>query len=280
MRADQMTFGIEIECMVPSDLGLTVGHYHMGSPIVVEGFPAGWTAQRDGSIRALPGYTAVEIVSPVLRGREGIEQVIQAVTMLNQWGARVNASCGFHVHVGAGFHANQKALTALISLVGRFETALYAITGSANRAEGAYARPCRELYREDRTQPQRLIGSNRYVSLNLNNLTGSKRTVEFRVFQGTTNVTKILGYIQVCLALAENAHEIKRLPKYTCTNKRHQNGRGLVYRMLRNFNWYSEKSMGDRRFGMLTPDWLDAIKAEFARLADKYDQAMQQRRGQ
>ncbi len=52
---------------------------------------------------------------------------------------------------------------------------------------------------------------------------------------------------------------------------RHQTGRGLWYRMARNFNWYSEKRMGDRTYGLVTPERLERIKREMERLTEKYD---------
>ncbi len=41
--------------------------------------------------------------------------------------------------------------------------------------------------------------------------------------------------------------------------------------MLRNFNWFSEKRMGDKRLGLVAPEYLKAIKVEMIRLAKKYD---------
>jgi hypothetical protein len=52
--------------------------------------------------------------------------------------------------------------------------------------------------------------------LNLTNLArGAKDTVEFRVFSGTTNATKVVGWIQVCLGLVERALAGKRMPTWS-----------------------------------------------------------------
>ena len=99
-KAAEATFGIEIECFLPRGC-VRVGAYHAGVELGSR-FPAGWNAQRDGSLRTtLRGYEGVEIVSPVLRGREGLEQVRQVAALLQELGARVNRTCGLHVHVGA-----------------------------------------------------------------------------------------------------------------------------------------------------------------------------------
>ena len=72
-KAADATFGIEIECLLPRG-SVRVGGYHAGIELGGR-FPAGWNAQRDGSLRTtLRGYEGVEIVSPVLRGRDGLEQ--------------------------------------------------------------------------------------------------------------------------------------------------------------------------------------------------------------
>ena len=102
MNASEMTFGIEIETAAPESAlqndALRIGSYHYG--IQVPYLPEGWKAERDGSIRSTDGGHACEIVSPVLRGAEGLAQVAEVVRTLEAKGHRVNASCGVHVHVG------------------------------------------------------------------------------------------------------------------------------------------------------------------------------------
>ena len=99
-KAEGYTWGIEIECFLPQskvqELGISVGSYHNGHPLPAP-FPQGWTAERDGSLHTdRRGYVAVEIVSPILQGRAGIEQVKQVAGILKGLGAAVNTSCGFH----------------------------------------------------------------------------------------------------------------------------------------------------------------------------------------
>ncbi len=72
-------------------------------------FPQGWTAERDGSLHtSRRGYVAVEIVSPILKGRAGIEQIKQMAEVLRQVGAAVNPTCGMHIHVGARSVAGER----------------------------------------------------------------------------------------------------------------------------------------------------------------------------
>ena len=277
MNASEMTFGVEIECFLPREIvesqGIRVGGYHHGTQI--PGLPEGWQAQSDCSLRSRKrGYVPVEITSPILQGRAGIEELANVLQILKGWRFYTNPTCGLHVHVGAELDRNVKALRNLVCLAAKFERALFALTGTKRREHGHYAAPMSAVYAqvhrsESLADFQRV--ANKYRSLNLAPLFGSKRTVEFRVFQGTTSATKIVGYVQVCLALIENAYRMNRAPAYSCKNYRHQTGRGLWYRMARNFNWYSEKRMGDVRLGLLAPERLDAMKREFERLTAKYD---------
>ncbi len=76
-KAEGYSFGVELELLLPqtaiNELGIRIGGYHAGYPLPAP-FPAGWTAERDGSLHtSRQGYVPVEIVSPVLRGRAGIE---------------------------------------------------------------------------------------------------------------------------------------------------------------------------------------------------------------
>ena len=174
MNANEMTFGIEIECMVPvSRLNEFHGRsYRSGTSI--PGF-SGWQAKSDSSIRPEVGYAAVEVVSPVLKGMEGLHDVVMMVDHLNAIGAKVNRSCGLHVHVGAR-HMETSAIERLTKLFTRFERAFYAQSGDMAQArfENYY---CKNSSQWD---------GSRYASLNLTNLnTGGWRsealgTVEVR----------------------------------------------------------------------------------------------------
>ena len=149
VNPESITFGIEIECYAP---GVQVGGYHAGRSI--PGFPAGWNAQADGSL----GSGGTEIVSPVLKGRDGINQVQAVCEKLNSLNAKVDGRCGFHVHIGFD-HTNAEALKRLIYLVANFEKALFAATGTKRREASCY---CKGISRDFRNlqlgRPTRSLG--------------------------------------------------------------------------------------------------------------------------
>ena len=57
-----------------------------------------WKIVTDSSIRGNKGF---ELVSPILQGEAGITEMKKVCEILKQCGAKVNLSCGTHVHIDA-----------------------------------------------------------------------------------------------------------------------------------------------------------------------------------
>lgn len=279
MNASELTFGIELETIAPDravlEGGLRIGSYHHGFQVPY--LPAGWTAERDGSINDRGGH-ACEIVSPILRGAEGLAQVVEVVRTLADRGHRVNASCGVHVHVGWQRDLPAEALARLITIVAYVERGLYAITGTKRRETCRYCGGLRKYGNDKAAKPA--LDRDRYHALNLTNLArGTRETVEFRVFPGSLNATKILGWIQVCLGLVERAVHGKRSPKWEPAPlrggwKKAGPGRSEAERLIGFLAWgngYARLHHG-RQYGWIS-DTIpqDQVKNEFRRLAAKYD---------
>ncbi len=303
-NAQSYTWGIEIECFLPeASLArhrLSIGHYHAGHPLPAP-FPAGWKAERDGSLHTdRRGYRAVEIVSPILRGEAGIAEVMLVAQVLQDLGAVVNPTCGMHVHVGAQSVAGESA-TAIAEWVGKLlyqtamhEVALYASTGTHRREAGSYSRSVKrqqhaaEAVRRAKDHKKRealrdvVYGLDRYHTLNLTNLFSSKATVEFRFPAGTTEATKLVGHICTCLALAERATETTHLEweSIASATTYRVSGRGL--RELNRLLYLTGWTLGRRQAGQpechlagwIAPlEALPAVKRELKRLARKYDRS-------
>jgi len=234
-----LRFGIEIETIgqtrrevaraIQSVFGGTVTH--VGSPGCYDPYDVTaedgrrWRVMADSSLNAVFARQA-EIVSPILR-YEDIETLQEVVRAVRRAGAKVNSSCGIHVHVdGARFGA--KAACNLVKLVNKQEPLIEHALGIdpgrrasfargidqrfLERIETERPRTLEELnvawygYRNDR--PRHYDGT-RYRGVNLHNL-WFRGTVEYRYFNSTLHAGKVKAYIQFCLALSAKAINAKR----------------------------------------------------------------------
>lgn len=88
------TFGTEIELTMP------MPQYDVQALLERNGFNR-WRVVHDGSVAApVRGTYGMEVVSPVLQGADGLEEVKRVMDLLREQGGKVNNSCGLHVHIG------------------------------------------------------------------------------------------------------------------------------------------------------------------------------------
>lgn len=279
---ETMTFGIELEITLPITRAIAVGPRHAG--LQVEGLPLGWKAEHDGSIRTRGGRYGVEIVSPVLVGADGLRQIAIVCRTLNTWGAKVNPSCGCHVHIGFD-RSNRAGLKNLINLVAHIEKGIWAATGTKSRERNHYCAPIVEAFRNVDATAERVAAPahNRYHLLNVSNVLANygKSTIEIRAFAGTTNPTKSVAYVRLCLAIVERALTETRPAAYDARPlrgnspmQRRGDGMTALTRMLYDLGWTKGRrpraygALGDGAEGLPT---LEASKKELRRLAKKYD---------
>jgi hypothetical protein len=268
---NDLTFGVEIETTIPRGR-LVVGPHGAGNAI--EGL-AGWVADRDPSITVrAPGHEPCEFVSPVFRGADGLRQLLADLATIKALGAKVNASCGLHVHVGFD-KTDAAAVEKLTTLASNFEKAIYAATGTKSRERGRW---CNGLNRYGSAeQAIRQAQHLRYHVLNL--ATGRKPTVEFRAFAATLNAVKLVGYVRLCVGLVERSLRAKRLTDWTAkvpsaTSPIHRAGDGqtCLTRLYYQLGW--TKGRQDHAHGDLSGAGLPGmarVKKELMRLAAKYD---------
>lgn len=287
MDLNTMTFGVEIETSIPTS-SLTaqnwvVGGFRAGRNI--PGFP-GWQAMHDGSIVPSIGHRGVEVVSPVLQGIEGLNAITAMVAKLNEMGAKVNRSTGFHVHVG--FSNDAQALVRLIFLTANVEPALFAATGSQARVSSTYTKSIKAGFAAvqapgsvntlRKLQTKVTAVSDRYHVLNVVNLiNGNRPTVEFRVFAGTLNATKMRAYVQISLGLVQLAVENPRRVKWNAAPRVYAFGTGgeaEVKRLFVMLGWAKNASVSyskDKAFGVLDVDGLRQAKRLLVQLGRKFD---------
>lgn len=167
-----------------------------------------WKIVTDGSVSG--GY---ELVSPILKGLEGLAQVEKVCQTLTSAGYRVDRSCGLHVHVDARDFDRK----ALIRLVRQFliEEHNFDKFVTSNRLENDYCMSNIARFGNHGTRLQTLkyahqnlgneaqtiyrqIATSRYYKLNLDAL-WRQHTVEFRMHQGTIDATTAIRWIRACV---------------------------------------------------------------------------------
>lgn len=242
-----------------------------------------WKVMRDASITREAGgdpltwENAVELVTPILH-YEDIETLQHIVRALRKAGAKVNDSCGIHVHVGAE-KFDARHLRNLVNIVNSKEDLIYDALGVLQYREDEY---CKKIYPEflmEVNAPSQPLGSRediidtwyesqgeswnrnehynatRYHGLNLHAV-DTKGTVEFRVFNSTLHAGKVKAYIQFCMAVVSQALAQKSASttKTTTTNPRYTFRTWLLrlgligeeYATCR--KWMLEKLEGDSAF--------------------------------
>lgn len=205
-----------------------------------------WKVVSDASIRCRNGNNrsasrdySVEFVSPICQ-YEDIETVQELVRKLRAGGARVNDSCGIHVHVDASSHTPQ-TLRNIVNIMASKEDLLYkTLKVQVNREHYCQKADTRFLEELNHKRPKTMqeveqmwyngyggryihYDDSRYHALNLHSVF-SKGTIEFRMFNFTLHAGEVKSYIQLCLAISHQAlvqrgaSRIKRQPeneKYT-----------------------------------------------------------------
>ena len=188
----------------------------------------------DGSI---DGSNGCEVVSPVLRNLDSLKKVCKTI---NEAGAKVNKSCGLHVHFGAQNFTiaqwvriirNYAALESVIdsfmpmSRRGSNNTYCKSIAGVAAYLEDFGADSMRDI--------ENAFRSDRYHKVNVMSFR-RHNTIEFRHHSGTTDFTKIENWINFLRGLLEysinnetiiSASSIDEIPFLTAAQKRYFNER-------------------------------------------------------
>ncbi|MDR1687458.1 MAG: amidoligase family protein [Clostridiales bacterium] len=169
---------------------------------------------------------SVELVTPILQYDE-IPKLQEVVRQLRHTGAKVNGSCGLHIHVGAEKHT-AKTLRNLLGIMYAKEDLLFKALKVKN-TRVTYCQKTREdilkKARGEKDLTMDRLGriwygndnweynarshydKSRYHALNLHS-TFSKKTVEFRLFNATLHAGEVKAYVH--LALAINAQALRQ----------------------------------------------------------------------
>lgn len=207
-RGTDRTFGVEIEAHFDTS-EIPISEYHSGRQAGKPLF-SHWRAERDGSI-----FNGGEIISPVLKGPDGVAEVLATMKVLRELEASVTGACGQHVHIGT-----TARLGRLEILMGCLEDFAIGITGSFRRWGNSYtprvknrpdelSRLARNYHGSESDNLTPLLqSSGPLVEYGDRGIVGRSQigTTEFRYPPGTLNGTQFVlnhGFINLVTELAE-----------------------------------------------------------------------------
>jgi hypothetical protein len=232
-----VTFGIEIECMFPIELarqyGIMVTRYNWRNMIDMnhindlESNPlTDWQAGYDSTITRKRNFHAIEFTSRILKGERGLKSAVRFFKWLEAKGAKVDSSCGLHIHIGVkgmtdGDNVDQAIETVLrtMKFANSIKTTIFAQGGSANRyLRQGYARPnVNKQLAENEAKERRvpIFNGNKFTFLNTHRtrqagISSNSATIEFRAFAGTCNYLKVLNHLLTAFVCAHGGMTSKR----------------------------------------------------------------------
>lgn len=204
----ELTFGVEIEILN------TIDRTDIARALQAEGINAAgesynhrtqtwWKIITDSSC-------GLEVVSPILSGEQGLNELRKVCEVLNRLGCQVDRRCGLHVHIGA----NALGVDRVKSTIKRWlanERHLDTIQPRSRRGtSNIFCQPLADTIDVDRINSCRTIEElsyiqdTRYSKLNLTSYR-RHRTIEFRHHSGSTDATKITNWVKFLLDFCTTA---------------------------------------------------------------------------
>lgn len=203
------SFGIELEIVHRNQRQLRDAIRSRGILCEIEGYNHStrryWKIVSDASVNG--GY---ELVSPVLKGQSGLDEVKAVCEALSEVGALINKSCGFHAHFGTDdFKESVSVWRNLYINYATLEEDIDAFMPPSRRRNTYCAslkvRGWREKMENARTLVElekAITKRSRYFKLNSQSY-WRHGTVEFRQHSGTIEFDKIRNWLLFCARLVE-----------------------------------------------------------------------------
>lgn len=152
-----------------------------------------WTLVHDVSVQE-EGH---EIVSPILKGKKGLREACKVAKALREAGAKVDATCGLHVHIDAS-DLNGAQMKNILLRYAKYENEIEEFF-PVSRKESEYSRSVTRYIDDQsflwRTEPQQIaIWCDHYDCLSLESYM-THGTIEFRHHSGTLSAEKIETWV-------------------------------------------------------------------------------------
>ena len=231
-NANLLTFGVEIECynVLRSLLINEVSQRNVS--IQSEGYNHTdnnhyYKIVSDGSIQGNDGQ---EVVSPILKGKDGLNSLKNVCDSLNAVGAKVNRSTGLHVHFDASKISDEHFVN-IFKNYQKLESVIDSFMPNSRRANNnGYCASLIGLDYDTCETKSDVIRLNRtrYRKVNAESYLRHK-TIEFRQHSGTTEYEKMANWINFLRKLIQYSFDneikscstIEEIPFLTETEKQY-----------------------------------------------------------
>lgn len=203
------TFGVEMEIIHESESKIRAAIRNAGVECEIEGYNhdtrTHWKIVSDASVNG--GF---EVVSPVLKGRSGLDELEKVCNALVNAGARIRKCCGLHVHLGTDdFKTDIRVWKNLYKNYAALERTIDSFMPPSRR-HNQYCRSMRvcdwnakiESAANLRMLEDAVTGGSRYFKLNSQSYWRHK-TVEFRQHSGSVEFEKVRNWILFCARFVE-----------------------------------------------------------------------------
>lgn len=186
-----------------------------------------WTIMSDSSVNSMGGQ-ACEFVTPKCTYAD-IETVQECIRALRRAGAKVDSSCGLHIHIDGANHTAQSLKNLAFTFRAKQDLIFKAV--APNRIGNHYCRPLTDDLVGNIKKIKKIDGekmkdawygtysdyrptsthyhASRYHALNLHSL-WYRGTVEFRLFNSTLHAGEVRAYLTLCLGMSAAAINAKR----------------------------------------------------------------------
>lgn len=188
-----------------------------------------WTVMRDSSVKIIGNGEQCEFVTPKCT-YDDIPTVQECVRTLRKAGAKVDGSCGLHIHIDGANHT-AKSIKNLVFTFRAKEDLIFKAVKTQQSRLNRWCRPIDDTlvnnirslttvddnsmrdtwystYTDYQSRDAHYHGS-RYHALNLHSL-WYRGTVEFRLFEATLHAGEVRAYLTLCLAISAAAINAKR----------------------------------------------------------------------
>lgn len=232
-------FGVELEMVGIDQANAAAAIRSAGIECNVEGYNhqtrPQWKVVTDGSLRDETGRGSCEVVSPVLFGQDGLDQVTKVCNALIAAGAKINKTCGLHVHVDAR-DLSTSAVKAIIARYTKFEAQIDAFMAPSRR-QAFYAQSmsqdmarilrCNTVNDMAQAMLSKYSGQARYRKVNVMSYL-RHGTLEFRQHGGSVEAEKICNWVRFLQSFVETSATVT-FP----TEKKYRGAVASIYNAIR-----------------------------------------------